>query len=249
MRADSASNLPSVREWANQVFSRASGAPLREGNQITLLKDASENYPASLNAIGDARLTIDFEMYIIHEDDQGQLFADALRRKAAEGIQVRLLYDWMGGFRKTSARFWKRLRTGGVDVRCYNPPRFDHPLAWLSRDHRKTITVDSTIAFVTGLCVGRVWMGDPSRHIDPWRDTGIEIRGPAVADVEAAFAEAGATAGDTAHDPLARASPSPAGDELYRNRRTTVNAMPDRNRAHGTRAVSSAERNPRSPSK
>jgi phosphatidylserine/phosphatidylglycerophosphate/cardiolipin synthase-like enzyme len=51
------------------------------------LKDASENYPAWLNAIGGARQTIDFEMYIIHEDDQGQLFADALLRKAAEGVQ------------------------------------------------------------------------------------------------------------------------------------------------------------------
>ena len=211
-RAESGSNMPSVREWANQVFSRASGAPLREGNQITLLKDASENYPAWLNAIRDARRTIDFEMYIIHEDDQGQLFADALLRKAAEGVQVRLLYDWMGGFGKTSARFWSRLRTGGIGVRCYNPPRFDHPLAWLSRDHRKTITIDSTIAFVTGLCVGRMWAGDPARHIDPWRDTGVEIRGPAVADVEAAFAEAWAAAGDALSDMPARAAPSPAGD-------------------------------------
>jgi cardiolipin synthase A/B len=211
-RAESASNLPTVREWANQVFSRASGAPLRDGNQITLLKDASENYPAWLNAIAGARQTIDFEMYIIHEDDQGQLFADALLRKAAEGVQVRFLYDWMGGFRKTSARFWNRLRAGGIDVRCYNPPRFDHPLGWLSRDHRKTITVDSTVAFVTGLCVGRMWMGDPSRGIDPWRDTGIEIRGPAVADVETAFAEAWASAGDAPYDPLARVAPSPAGD-------------------------------------
>lgn len=211
-RTESASKLLSVREWANQVFSRASGAPLREGNEITLLKDASENYPAWLNAIADARQTIDFEMYIIHEDEQGQLFADALLRKAAEGVQVRLLYDWMGGFRKTSAGFWNRLRAGGIDVRCYNPPRFDRPLAWLSRDHRKTITVDGTIAFVTGLCVGRMWAGDPARGIDPWRDTGIEVRGPAVADVEAAFAEAWAAAGEALPDPLARAAPSPSGD-------------------------------------
>ena len=211
-RADSASNLPTVREWANQLFSRASGAPLREGNRVTLLKDASENYPAWLNAIGSARQTIDFEMYIIHEDPQGQLFADALLRKAADGVQVRLLYDWMGGFRKTSARFWNRLRNGGIDVRCYNPPRFDRPLAWLSRDHRKTITVDSTIAFVTGLCVGRVWMGDRSRDIDPWRDTGIEIRGPAVADIEAAFAESWAAAGEAPSNPVARAAPLPAAD-------------------------------------
>ncbi len=211
-RAGPESQRPSVREWANQVFSLASGAPLREGNRVTLLKDASENYPAWLNTIGSARQTIDFEMYIIHEDAQGHLFADALLRKAAEGVRVRLLYDWMGGFRKTSARFWNRLRAGGVHVRCYNPPRLDHPLAWVSRDHRKTITVDGAIAFVTGLCVGRMWAGDPARRIEPWRDTGIEIRGPAVADVEAAFAEAWAAAGDPRPDTITRGIPPPAGD-------------------------------------
>jgi cardiolipin synthase A/B len=210
-RADSGST-PSVRQWANHVFSRASGAPLRDGNRVTLLGDASENYPAWLNAIRSARQTIDFEMYIIHEDEQGQLFGDALLERAFDGVRVRLLYDWMGGFRKTSARFWNRLRDGGVDVRCYNPPRFDRPLGWLSRDHRKTITVDGTIAFVTGLCVGRMWAGDAKRHIDPWRDTGIEIRGPAVRDVEAAFAEAWATAGYALPDASLLESSPAAGD-------------------------------------
>jgi cardiolipin synthase A/B len=188
-------NIPSVREWATQIFSRASGAPLREGNRVVLLKDAAENYPAWLRAIDGARSTIHFEMYIVHEDAQGQMFADALLRKASEGVHVRLLYDWMGGFGKTSHGFWNRLRAGGIEVRCYNPPRFDRPLGWLSRDHRKAIVVDSSVAFVTGLCIGQVWAGRPERHLDPWRDTGVEICGPAVADVEAAFADTWAAAG------------------------------------------------------
>jgi cardiolipin synthase A/B len=190
------SEWPAVRQLANQAFSRTSGAPLREGNRVRLLKDAAENYPAWLEAIHAARRTIHFEMYIIHEDDQGRLFADALARKAREGVHVRLLYDWMGGFGKTSRAFWNRLRADGVEVRCYNPPRFDRPLGWISRDHRKTIIVDGTVAFVTGLCVGRMWVGDPAGRMDPWRDTGVEVRGPAVADVEAAFGDAWAAAGE-----------------------------------------------------
>jgi cardiolipin synthase len=201
-----------IRQLANQAFSRASGAPLREGNRVTLLRDASENYPAWLDAIRAARQTIHFEMYIIHEDDQGHVFADALLRKASEGVQVRLLYDWMGGFGKTSGAFWNRLRAGGVDVRCYNPPRFDRPLGWVRRDHRKAITVDSAVAFVTGLCVGRVWVGDPARQQDPWRDTGIEVRGPAVADIEAAFAGAWATTGAPLPEAPMRETPAAAGD-------------------------------------
>jgi cardiolipin synthase A/B len=193
-------DVPPIRQLANQVFSRASGAPLRDGNRVRLLKNAAENYPAWLDAIRAARRTVHFEIYIIHEDDQGHLFADTLVAKAREGVQVRVLYDWMGGFGKTSRGFWRKLRDGGVDVRCYNPPRFDHPLGWVSRDHRKTITVDGTVAFVTGLCVGRMWVGDAARGLAPWRDTGIDVRGPAVGDIEAAFADAWAAAGQPLPD-------------------------------------------------
>ena len=74
--------------------------------------------------------------------------------------------------------------------RCarFNPFRFDSPLGWLSRDHRKTIAIDGRVGFVSGLCVSATWLGDPARRIEPWRDTGIEIRGPAVAELDAAFA-------------------------------------------------------------
>src|SRR5437588_11202057 len=89
-------------------------------------------------------------------------------------------YDWMGGFGKTSRRFWSRLRAGGVEVRCYNPPRLASPFGWLSRDHRTLLSVDGSVGFVTGLCVGRAWVGDPARGVPPWRDTGVDVRGPAV---------------------------------------------------------------------
>jgi cardiolipin synthase A/B len=204
-RAGDRRDTPGLRQVADQMFSRASGARLREGNRVRLLKDAAQNYPAWLDAIGAARHTIHFEMYIIHEDDQGRLFADALIEKARQGVRVRLLYDWMGGFGKTSRAFWKRLSAGGVEVRCYNPPRFDSPLGWVSRDHRKMISVDRTIAFVTGLCVGQMWVGDPGRHLDPWRDTGVEVRGPAVADIESAFADAWSAAGGPLEDDTAPA--------------------------------------------
>jgi cardiolipin synthase A/B len=64
----------------------------------------------------------------------------------------------------------------------------DSPLGWLNRDHRKMLTVDGAVGFVTGLCVGQPWVGDAARNIDPWRDTGVEIRGPAMMDLEVAFA-------------------------------------------------------------
>lgn len=207
-QAEDRRETPGLRQIADQMFSRASGAPLREGNRIRLLKDAAQNYPAWLDAIRAARHRIHVEMYVIHEDEQGRLFAEALIEKARQGVRVRLLYDWMGGFGKTSHAFWRRLSAGGVDVRCYNPPRFDSPLGWVSRDHRKMIAVDGTVGFVTGLCVGRMWVGDPVRQLDPWRDTGVEVRGPAVADIESAFADAWEAAGKPLQVETAPTAPS-----------------------------------------
>jgi cardiolipin synthase len=188
--------LPELRQLADQAFSRAAGAQLVGGNRVLLLKDAEENYPAWLEAIRSATRHVHFECYIIHEDEVGCRFARALMDKAAEGVKVRVIYDWLGGLGKASRRFWKTLRAAGVELRCYNPPQFDSPLGWLSRDHRKMLAVDGEVGFVTGLCVGRMWVGDPVRQLDPWRDTGVEIRGPAVQDIEHAFARIWAEMGD-----------------------------------------------------
>jgi cardiolipin synthase len=207
-----------VRALAGQAFSRAAGAPLVEGNRVRLLKDARENYPAWLDAIRGAQRTIHFESYIIHEDDAGRNFADALVAKARDGVRVRLIYDWMGGFGKASRRFWNALRAGGVEVRCFNPPRLDSAFGWLSRDHRKMIAVDGSVGFVTGLCVGRKWIGMPDAGIEPWRDTGIEVRGPSVADIEHAFAQSWAMMGEPIPEGelVRRDALPPAGDTALR---------------------------------
>lgn len=191
-----AGTLRPLRALAGQAFSRAAGAPLISGNRVRLLQDARENYPAWLQAIRGAKHHVHFESYIIYEDDAGREFADALLAKAQEGVRVRLIYDWMGGLGKTSQRFWNRLRAGGVDVRCYNPPRLDSPFGWLSRDHRKMIAVDGEIAFIAGLCVGAMWIGNPAKKLEPWRDTGVEVRGPAVDEAERAFSQVWAMLGD-----------------------------------------------------
>lgn len=183
------------RNFVDESFERVTGAELIHGNDVRLLIDAAENYPAWMDAIANAEHRILFESYIVHDDEQGAILADALIKKAKEGVDVRLIYDWLGGFGTTSRSYWKRLRKNGVDVRQYNSPKLSDPLGALSRDHRKTLIVDGRIAFVSGLCIGQDWVGKPEHGISPWRDTGVQITGPAVADVEAAFAEVWATMG------------------------------------------------------
>lgn len=188
------------RSLGDQVFSRTAGTHLIPGNAVQLLQDARENYPAWLDAIQKARRFVHFENYIIHEDETGERFHHALCEKAREGVPVRIIYDWIGCIGRASRSFWRRLRESGADVRSYNPPRLDQPLGWVTRDHRKCLVVDGDVAFVTGLCVGKMWEGSPERGRGPWRDTGVLIRGPAVAEVAIAFADSWAATGPALPD-------------------------------------------------
>lgn len=118
----------------------------------------------------------------------------ALAEMARDGVRVRVIYDWLGSF-GVSRRLWQSLLDAGGEVRCFNRPRLASPLGWLARDHRKMLSVDGSIAFVTGLCLSRKWLGEPERGIPPWRDTGVELRGPGVAAIEQAFAQMWGLAG------------------------------------------------------
>jgi cardiolipin synthase len=171
----------------DQAFTRVTGARATAGNRVRLLRDGRENYPAWLKAIAAARTSIHFETYIIHDDRMGQQFAAALQARAAAGVRVRVLYDWWGARGATGGRFWREMIAAGIEVRSFNAPRLDSPFGWISRDHRKCLIVDGRVAFVSGLCVGDAWVGDPVRGIEPWRDTGVAVEGPAVAEIGLAF--------------------------------------------------------------
>lgn len=145
------------------------------------------------------------------------MFAEALIGRAREGIAVRVIYDWVGCFGKTPGRFWSKLRSGGVEVRCFNPPRLDSPLGWLSRDHRKMLSVDGRVSFVAGLCIAREWEGIPERKVDPWRDTGVEAKGPVVHAIEEAFARSWAMTGEPLPPrPIPEKNEAAAGDASVR---------------------------------
>jgi cardiolipin synthase len=189
--------LLEASEVVERSYRRASGAPLVAGNAVRILKDGAANYAAWFAAIRAARRTVFFENYLIEDDEVGGELAAALIDRARAGVKVRMLHDWLGSLAGATRRYWRVLVAAGVEVRRFNTPRIDSPVGWLCRDHRKTVSVDGEVAFVTGVCVSRRWLGNPARGIPPWRDTGLEIRGPAVGCVEHAFAEVWAASGGT----------------------------------------------------
>ena len=177
------------RLLAEQELSRAAGAPLLIGNAVDLLIDAAAHYEAWLKCIRRAQRRVLLENYIVRDDEVGREFRDALSERARAGVCVAVIIDWLGCLGQSRSRFWAPLRAAGGQVRVFNPPRLGEPFGWISRDHRKLLVVDGAEGFLSGVCISAKWLGNPTRNVPPWRDTGLALRGPAVAELEAAFAD------------------------------------------------------------
>jgi cardiolipin synthase len=201
--------LPSeIPGWA---LRRTTGASRVDGNALRLQFDGPYTFDAWIEAIDGAGRYIHFENYILRDDRVGRVFRDALVKKAKEGVQVRVLYDWMGSW-ATRRRYWKPFVEAGAEVRAFNPPSIRDPFGVLQRDHRKVVCVDGVVAFIGGFCVGEEWAGDGKNP--PWRDTGVEIRGPAAAVCSRAFERIWGRLGNPV-DEMARTDPAdvpPAGN-------------------------------------
>ncbi|NID03463.1 cardiolipin synthase B [Luteibacter jiangsuensis] len=179
----------SNRLFAEQALSRSAGAPLIGGNAVELLIDARAHFDAWLAAIASARRHVFLENYIVRNDAIGQAFLDALVERARAGVFVAVIADWAGCLGQSRSSFWNPLRQAGGQVRIYNPPTLGSSFGWVSRDHRKVLVVDGDVGFLSGVCISEKWLGDPARDVPPWRDTGVMLRGPAVAEIEHAFAD------------------------------------------------------------
>ncbi|MFZ2235624.1 MAG: phospholipase D-like domain-containing protein, partial [Dokdonella sp.] len=175
------------RQVAQHAFSRTAGAPLIAGNQVDLLIDARANYDAWLEAIRAAKHSILFENYIIRADDTGREFLNALAERASAGVRVLVMRDWIGCIGQSRASFWQPLLDAGGEVRAFQPFRITRPFEAIHRNHRKSLIVDADVGFISGLCLSSVWLGDAERGIEPWRDTGVAIRGPSIAALIEAF--------------------------------------------------------------
>lgn len=170
------------------AINRAAGGRPVPGNQVHLLIDGPDTYRAMLEAIAGAKRWVHFENYIIRSDAAGWRFAELLAARSREGIHVRVLYDWLGSV-ATARAFWRYLRKAGVDVRAFHPPELVDVVANVSRNHRKLVVADGSRAVLGGLCIGCEWTGESQPGGQPWRDTAVDIHGPAAAVLDQTFVD------------------------------------------------------------
>lgn len=166
---------------------RVAAADASSGNRVELMRNGPRTFEAMLAAIDDARDFVSLESYMVMSDSVGNRFADALIAAAARGVRVRMIADWIGS-REATHFFWRRLRSGGVDVRIFNRPGLQPWLGLVPRDHRKLLVADGAVGVTGGIGLGEAWTGGVARRrVAPWRDTAVLIEGPAVSDMCRAF--------------------------------------------------------------
>ncbi len=161
------------------------GPDVLGGNVVQLLNNGDEIFPAMLEAIRGATVSITFETYIYWSGTIGREFADALKERARANIPVHVVLDWAGCIRMDDSLI-EELRDAGVEVEMY------HPLKWYrlnrlnNRTHRKLLVIDGRVGFTGGVGIADSWRGH-AQDADHWRDIHFRIEGPVVAQLQAAL--------------------------------------------------------------
>lgn len=177
----------------------ATGSPLIAGNKVRLLFDGPQTMQAMMEAIRGAKNHVNLETYIFDQDELGMRFADLLIEKQRSGVQVNIIYDSVGTL-GVPAEFFEKMRAAGISLTEFNPvnplKRFGY---WRlnKRDHRKILVVDGRIGFTGGVNIAQDYArsslfrsrGRANSELG-WRDTHIQIEGPAVASLQWLFLDA-----------------------------------------------------------
>lgn len=191
-----------AQQWADRIHSII-GMPPTEGNEITVLRNGVEIFPAMLGAIDAATKSVDMVTFVYWSGHMADRFAQALSGAASRGCRVRVMIDALGG-RKLDPDIISTMADAGCDVRWYRPLT-DDKVPQLNgannRTHRKVLICDRAVGFIGGVGIADEWDGD-ARNEDEWRDTHLQVRGPAVAGLQGAFIDNWADHNRSGLDPL-----------------------------------------------
>jgi cardiolipin synthase len=161
------------------------GHRLTSNDSYVVRTNGEQAFPAMLAAIEHAKKRVALETYIYEAGDVGTQFTDALEAAGRRGVRVHIVLDSLGS-KKMSDEDEKRLEAAGAKIKWVNPIVSFQIEEANYRTHRKALIVDGDVAFVGGMGIADQWLHD-AKDFPTWRDTMVEMHGPVVTDVEAAF--------------------------------------------------------------
>ena len=226
-------------------------SPLFAGNQVGILRDGAQTFPAMFAAIHGAKHYLYVEYYIFEDVScNGEQLGNLLVAKAQEGVRIYLIYDGIGSI-STPSDFFTRLQAAGIQVVQFNPPNPLHAgghFALNARDHRKMLIADGTVVIVGGVNLSSTYQSMPGSSAltspqDVWHDTDLEISGPVVIELEKLFQEHWRDQGGPELSPAEDASRNADGSEVVRIIGSTPKRLKSRYYVTVLSAIRNAEKN------
>lgn len=177
-----------IRDYQDLVLFNleTSSAIYSENNSVRIFTDGEAKFDALIEEMRNARKFIHIQYYIMSKGELLDRILDVLEQKAAQGVEVRILYDGVGG-RTIGKQNIKRMKRAGIKVSVFFPAflgRFQ--LRFNYRNHRKIVVIDGKKAFVGGFNVGDEYI-NKVKKFGYWRDTHLEVTGDAVNDLHTRF--------------------------------------------------------------
>jgi cardiolipin synthase len=167
---------------------------LHEGNRVELLLNGDGTFPRLFADLRAARSSITVQFYYAEPGAVADSVRAILSERARAGVRVYCLLDGVGS--TLPREYYDSLRASGAHVRTLRPVRL-YNLNWAqNRSHVRAVVVDGTVGYTGGFGIADKWLGD-GRHPEQWRDTNARFTGPAVAQLQAAFAAGWAEASGT----------------------------------------------------
>ena len=162
--------------------------PVYADTDVTYYPSGEAMFPAMLAAMEKAEKYIFVEFFIISQGRMWDTVHELLRRKAADGVDVRLIYDDTGCATGLPVRYWRKLEAEGIRALAFNPFVPVINLVMNNRDHRKILVVDGKVAFTGGINLADEYINE-KRRFGYWRDTGVRLEGPAAWSFTTMFLE------------------------------------------------------------
>ena len=180
---------PEMKEYEDLMLYnlRVDGAILTDDNQVRFFVDGKEKFKALVEDLEKAQHSIHIQYYIIRNDEVLQAVLKVLKRKVKEGVEVRILYDGMGGGRFIRKSVWKSIQAMGIQTAEFFPAIFGSLQMRVNyRNHRKIVVIDGKTGYVGGFNMAREYLG-LDKKFGYWRDTHMRIEGSAVDSLQVRF--------------------------------------------------------------
>ena len=169
-------------------YLESQGFPAYANTAADYYSNCREGWEQMLRDLEQAERFIFMEYFIINPGVMWDPVLELLKKKAAQGVEVRLIYDDVGSISYLPRKYWKELESYGVHCVAFNPYRPVYAVVMNHRDHRKILVIDGNVAYTGGVNFADEYIGEVVRFGE-WRDNLLRLQGEGVRSMTLLFLE------------------------------------------------------------